>query len=161
MKLIYAMIFLLIGTTCYSQYELSKENAEIILGEFFKGFHEKDTVRMNRVMSPYAQIQSIYVAKGGDNVLSYGRKPDFYQMIVNRPEDQKWEERILDMEFKEDGSLAHVWVPYEFYLNGKFRHCGANSFTLAFLNEGWKIIYIIDSKRVKGCEKEVGEAIGQ
>jgi hypothetical protein len=34
------------------------------------------------------------------------------------------------MLFKVDGSMAHAWTPYEFYVNGKLSHKGVNAFTL-------------------------------
>ena len=44
-------------------------------------------------------------------------------------------------------SLASVWTPYKFYLNGKVSHTGTNSFQLVKTAEGWKIQYIIDTRR--------------
>jgi len=75
----------------------------------------------------------------------------FLSTIANRPADQKWDERLLDYKVEIDGNLAHVWTPYEFWLNETFLHCGANSFTLAKFDEGWKIIHLIDSRRKEGC----------
>ena len=64
--------------------------------------------------------------------------------VVNRQADQKWDERLLDYKVEIDGNLAHVWTPYEFWFNENFSHCGANSFTLAKFDDGWKIIHLIE-----------------
>jgi len=53
---------------------------------------------------------------------------------------------------KIDGPLAIVWTPYKFYFNGKFSHCGVNSFQLVRFNGVWKIQYLIDTRRRAGCE---------
>ena len=53
---------------------------------------------------------------------------------------------------KIDGALASVWTPYKFYFNGKFSHCGVNSFQLVRMNNTWKVQYIIDTRRRVGCE---------
>jgi hypothetical protein len=45
-----------------------------------------------------------------------------------------------------------VWTPYRFIFNGKFSHCGVNSFTLVKLNGEWKINYVIDTRRKEKCE---------
>ena len=74
--------------------------------------------------------------------------------IVNRPVDQKWDERLLDYQIAVDGNLAHVLTLYEFWFNDTFSHCGANSFTIAKFNDGCKIIHLIDSRRKSSCKKE-------
>jgi len=48
--------------------------------------------------------------------------------------------------------MANVWMPYEFWFNGNFSHCGVNFFKLFNDNGTWKIIYLIDTRREKGCE---------
>jgi hypothetical protein len=78
----------------------------------------------------------------------------FIKAIGSRPDADKWEERLLDYKVKIDGNLAHVWTPYEFWLNDKFSHCGANAFTLAKTDEGWKIVHLIDSRRRSSCKQE-------
>jgi hypothetical protein len=48
--------------------------------------------------------------------------------------------------------MAAAWTPYRFYRNGEFSHCGVNSFQLVKMAEGWKIVYIIDTRRKEPCE---------
>jgi hypothetical protein len=43
--------------------------------------------------------------------------------------------------------MAHVWAPYEFYINDKLSHTGVNTFTLFKEKDIWKIIYLIDTRR--------------
>jgi hypothetical protein len=50
-----------------------------------------------------------------------------------------------------DGNLASVWTDYKFYIGEKFSHCGVNSFQLFKGDDGWKIIYIIDTRRKDNC----------
>ena len=40
-----------------------------------------------------------------------------------------------------------------------FSHCGANSFQLMKGADGWKIVYLVDSRRTEGCE--IPEAVQQ
>jgi Putative lumazine-binding len=37
------------------------------------------------------------------------------------------------------GRMAQVWGEYEFLRDGKFTHCGVDSFTLFKTAEGWKV----------------------
>jgi len=59
----------------------------------------------------------------------------------------KFQEKILNYSIQFDGAMAHVWAPYEFYLNDKLRHSGVNTFTLYKEKDSWKIIYLIDTRR--------------
>jgi len=59
----------------------------------------------------------------------------------------KWEERFTVETVQSDGAMAVAWVPYSFYLNDEFLHCGVNSFTLLKRKEGWHILAIIDTRR--------------
>lgn len=52
---------------------------------------------------------------------------------------------------KVDGPLAIVWTPYKFYYKGSFSHCGVNSFQLVRGANGWKVQYLIDTRRQKNC----------
>jgi hypothetical protein len=40
---------------------------------------------------------------------------------------------------------------YKFYVGETFSHCGVNSFQLFKDKEGWKIIYLIDTRRKDPC----------
>ncbi|HUH33176.1 MAG TPA: hypothetical protein VLZ28_04430, partial [Daejeonella sp.] len=50
-----------------------------------------------------------------------------------------------------DDNLASVWTSYQFYIGDKFSHCGVNSFQLVKGKEGWKIVYLIDTRRKENC----------
>ena len=119
---------------------------------FFEGFHKGDTIIMKSVLADKVVMQSTYTNKNGRNVLSESDMSGFIKAIAKRPADQKWDERLLDYSIKVDGSMANVWTPYEFWLNGNFSHCGVNSFQLFNDNGQWKIIYLIDTRRRKGCK---------
>jgi len=152
MKTILYIVFLCSLTSTFAQNELSESNAKIIIGEFFRGFHERDTVRMKSVSSRHLQLRTFYLSKDGENKVRYSRFSDYLKSIALRPEGEKWEERLLDYQVQSDGNLAHVWTPYEFYLNDTFSYCGVNSFTLAYTDEGWKIILVLETRRIGSCD---------
>ncbi|MEN8145975.1 MAG: hypothetical protein ABFS14_13635 [Gemmatimonadota bacterium] len=37
------------------------------------------------------------------------------------------------------GHLATVWLPYDFYTDGEWSHCGVDTFTMLRTEEGWRI----------------------
>jgi hypothetical protein len=72
--------------------------------------------------------------------------------IANKKPETVYLEKLLSYDIKVDGNLASVWTPYEFYLNGNFSHCGANSFQLFHNNGKWEIIFLVDMRRRESCE---------
>jgi hypothetical protein len=50
-----------------------------------------------------------------------------------------------------DDGIASVWTPYAFYFEGKFSHCGVNSFQLMNVQGKWKITMITDTRRKTDC----------
>lgn len=139
-------------TNSFSQNSFSEEDAKNIIDTFFEGFHKGDTLLMKSVMAEKIIMQTAFTDKNGIAKVHTNTIEDFILAIARRPENAKWDERLLDYKTEIDGNLAHVWTPYEFWLNETFLHCGANSFTLAKFDEGWKIIYIIDSRRKEDCK---------
>ena len=82
--------------------------------------------------------------------LSSGRdksKKEFYKSIGVLPKKMNISQKILSYSIQIDGSMAHVWAPYEFYMNGRLNYKGVNAFTLHKENGLWKIIYLVDTKR--------------
>lgn len=153
MKILLLVSSFLFCNVSIAQNDFSEEDAKEIITVFFEGFHQGDTLKMKSVMAENLQMQTVYVNKAGENKMAYLKVSDFLNAISDRPADQKWEEKLLAYSVGIDGNLAHVWTPYEFYVNDTFSHCGANSFTLANTDEGWKILHLIDSRRKESCGK--------
>jgi ketosteroid isomerase-like protein len=56
--------------------------------------------------------------------------------------DADFLERGFDPEVRVQGHLAMVWLPYDFYTNGQWSHCGVDAFILLRRPEGWRIASI-------------------
>lgn len=153
MKSLLLLFCILFSITTVGQNSFTEANAKQIIDTFFEGFHKGDTLLMKSVMLNELVMQTAFTDKEGNNKLTNGTSEDLLSAIANRPESQKWDERLLDYKVQIDGNLAHVWTPYEFWFNDSFSHCGANAFTLAKTNDGWKIIHLIDSRRRESCKK--------
>ena len=74
------------------------------------------------------------------------------QAISGKKKADVYLEKLLSYDIRIDGNLASVWTPYEFYLNGNFSHCGANSFQLFHNNGKWEIIFLVDMRRRGDCK---------
>ncbi|MBC8754587.1 nuclear transport factor 2 family protein [Kordia sp. YSTF-M3] len=122
--------------------------------QFFDGFHKKDSVLMQEVVHKDLILQTTFTNKKGEAVLKNQDATGFIKAVVSRADSPIWKEKILSYSVQVDGTMANVWTPYEFWLNGKFLHCGVNSFQLFKDNGTWKIIYLIDTRRKEGCQEK-------
>lgn len=113
---------------------------------FFEGFHSRDSLKIKSVIEENMILQSISESEKG-NRLTDEKASEFIKSIVSIPKEVKFEEHIISCKIQIDGAMAHVWTPYEFYINGKLSHKGVNSFQLFKEKDKWKIIYIVDTRR--------------
>ena len=70
--------------------------------------------------------------------------------------ERRWDEQVYDMSARVDGSMASVWAPYTFYLDGEISHCGINSIEMLHDGAGWKVTQISDTRRRTGCPDPLG-----
>lgn len=137
------MFFLLLGLSSNAQ----KQEVQKCIESFFEGFHQRDSTKIKLVCSDKMILQSISESAVKGNKLSDESVKEFYKSIASIPSSMKFQEKILSYTIQIDGAMAHVWTPYEFYLNEKFSHSGVNAFTLFKEKDSWKIIYLIDTRR--------------
>ena len=126
--------------------QAQKDEVQKTIETFFEGFHAKDTLKIKSTCSEKLVLQSISESAKG-NKFSEESPKAFYLSMATIPADVKFEERILSYNIQVDGTMAHVWTPYEFYINGQFSHKGVNAFTLFKEVSGWKIVHLIDTRR--------------
>jgi len=53
--------------------------------------------------------------------------------------NQRFTERGFNPTAMVSGPVAMVWMPYDFYVDGSWSHCGVDIFTLLKGPEGWRI----------------------
>ena len=142
------IIMIVLFSSSYSQ----AQNQEIqkVVETFFEAFHAKDTLKLQALCDETMILQTINENAKGSKLSN--EKPDvFFKSIASIPAEVKFQEKILSYSIQVDGSMAHAWTPYEFYVNGKLSHKGVNAFTL-FRSDtpetsGWKIVHLIDTRR--------------
>ncbi|QQX75899.1 MULTISPECIES: nuclear transport factor 2 family protein [Aequorivita] len=154
MKSVFFLFSILLAVQSFGQESLSSENAKIIINIFMDGYRAGDTLKMKSVMHPNMTMNRAYVNTEQENILMFIRASELLTYAATTGKEQVWDEKLTDYIVNSDGNIAHVWSPYEYYLNGKFSHCGANSFTLVYTDESWKILRLIDSLRIGSCKIE-------
>lgn len=144
------LLALLISSSSFAQ-DSDEIDVKKTVIKFFDAFHKQDSIAIKELVSKDLKLQSIGNSKEGFTQLRNEEFSAFLKSIVSIPKDQKFEEKLLDFKIRVDGDMANAWTPYEFWFNGKFSHCGVNSFQLVKLEGVWKIIYLIDTRRREGC----------
>ncbi len=145
----YFRFVLLLLTVIISQNaSAQKEDKAIktVINRFFEAMQKRDTATLRSTCMPMPVLQTYMKNREGKlDIIS----EDFAEFVafVGSPSSDKFEEKIEFEAIHTEQSLASVWTPYKFYLNGKLSHTGTNSFQLVKTAQGWKIQYILDTRR--------------
>ncbi len=118
--------------------------------ELFDGMRAGSEARVAATFHPQATFFSVQDGPAGAKVspLSPG---DFAESVGT------WapgfgDERFGRTTVRQEGSLASVWMRYQFYSGGTFRHCGSENFTLIEAQPGqWRILSGADTRQTEGC----------
>lgn len=110
-----------------------------------------DSAQLVNCFSHDAVLQTIHRSKEGKVSVKTESITEFGSSVKNAKKGSLDERAEFEM-IKIDGPLASVWTPYEFYYQGKFLHCGVNSFQMINTVEGWKIQYLTDTRRKENCK---------
>nr|WP_315179473.1 nuclear transport factor 2 family protein [uncultured Flavobacterium sp.] len=142
MRKIVVLIVLFISANSQAQ----NQEIQKVVDTFFEAFHAKDTLKLQALCEDTMILQSISENAKGTK-LSIEKPQVFFKSIASIPAELKFQEKILSYSIQVDGSMAHAWTSYEFYLNGKLSHKGVNAFTLFKKDNIWKIVHLIDTRR--------------
>lgn len=146
------MSLLCLFTVVISTAQTEEEQVKLAVNTFFEAFHARNAEGMQKWIHTDAQLRRTAPDSTGVQVLREQRFEALINGIASMPITTVFEEKLLSYAVQIDGPLAHVWTPYEFWLDNKMHHAGANSIQL-FKEDGvWKIIYLVDSRTTEGSE---------
>lgn len=148
----YVFILFSIISLQLSAQESEKIAVQKTIEAFFEGFHAQDSIQIKQTVTKDIILQTIGKNKEGKSSIRTDDFNAFLKSIVSIPETTKFQEKLLSFNIKVDGAMANAWTSYEFWVNDTFSHCGVNSFQLFKDGAGWKIIYLIDTRRKEGCQ---------
>ena len=143
MRKIFLLVFVVCTTGLFAQDKEIKKAIDV----FFEGLNSKDVTKIQSVCDEGLKLQSVSQNEKGEVSLTTDEAAKFFAAIAAVPNAIKLEEKLLEYKIQYDGAMAHVWTPYEFYVDGKLSHKGVNSFQLFNDNGVWKIVYIIDTRK--------------
>lgn len=147
----YVILFLVLCLSVTASAQTAEDSVKATVNDLFTAMKNADAVLLKSVFADSAILQTITRTKEGKTQVKTDEVSGFVDQISKLPKDAA-DERITFDVVRVDGALAIVWTPYKFYFNGKFSHCGANSFQLVRFNGSWRIQYLIDTRRRAGCE---------
>lgn len=130
--------------------EKSEKAIKAVINQFFEGLEKGDTALLKSTCTSQPVLQT-YMADRDGKWQVFTEDFNEFVTFVGTPTKDKYKEQIEFDAVLSEASLASVWTPYKFYLNGKISHCGTNSFQLVKMEDGWKIQYILDTRR-KACK---------
>ena len=149
-RIVLFLTFLLSGYT-YAQSQSTEDSVKSAVNLLFEGMKNADPSLLKKAFSDSAILQTIGRNKEG-KIMIRNESIDAFAQAIGKSPKGALDERIQFETIKIDGPLAIVWTPYKFYYEGKFSHCGVNSFQLVRINGEWRIQYLIDTRRKDGCE---------
>jgi hypothetical protein len=143
-KALFITLFI-ISSTAFAQKSHEKQAVKQVIQNMFIAMQTGDTALFRSCFAPKVIFQTIVTKENQTQVKSEDFDA-FLKSLTKYPKGAL-DERIKFKGVHEDGTLASVWTPYQFYYQGKFSHQGVNSFQLVKLGETWKIQYLIDTRR--------------
>jgi hypothetical protein len=145
-------LLIIIGWSALATFAQTDEQEAVkkVVNNLFTAMRTSDTVLLKSVFAPEMTLQSVVNKRDGSVGLVTEKAAAFIKS-VGTPHKEVYDERIVITDVKIDGPLASVWAPYKFYVGNTFSHCGVNVFQLMKAADGWKIIYIVDTRRKESC----------
>lgn len=148
----YLLAIVLMTITAHVQAQSAEDSVKAVINQLFLSMRNADSAGVVNCFSEKNILQTIVRDKEG-NISSRSELVSNFGRSIAGLQKNAADERIEFQTIKIDGPLASVWTPYKFYFNGNFSHCGVNSFQLLREKNGWKIHYLIDTRRKEPCEK--------
>jgi hypothetical protein len=128
----------------------------------FEGMKKGDSALVHSAFRPSPTFYTVLIdSKTNQPVLKVDVFADFLKAI-GTPHKDVWNEMIWSPKIEIDGNFAQVWVPYGFFVNSTFSHCGVDAFHLFKDGSGqWKIFHLADTRQKVGCNvpKEVTDQL--
>jgi len=149
MKTCFAFAFLVL-LQAQAHAQSAEDSVKTTVNRLFAAMKEADGGKLASTFSDSAVLQTIARNARGETVVVNERVGDFAASVGKLPVGDA-DERIEFGSVLIDGPLAMVWAPYKFFYKGNFSHCGVDVFQLVRMPGGWKIVYLIDTRRGSPC----------
>jgi hypothetical protein len=120
-----------------------------VVNRLWEAMRTRDSVMARSVFDTSARMVRV-AEQNGVRSIRWSRADGFISQIGRA--GPPWIERMVKPEVRVDQNIASVWTWYDFTMNGQLSHCGYDSIELARGADGWKIIYISDTRTNAPCQ---------
>lgn len=108
-----------------------------VLDRYMKAISEQDLEAMAGMQLPDGMTYRARPdGRGGTEIAG---RPNSWWIDPARKDTQTLRERYWSPTVLIRGSLAVVWAPYEFWVDGKTSHCGVDVFDFARIDGEWRV----------------------
>jgi hypothetical protein len=115
-----------------------EDQIKAVILKTFNAMKSVDSVALKSCFTEKAVLQISQIRPEG-NIVREVPIANFVKNVMTRKAGDM-DERVLSWgPILVDHEIATAWVPYEFYLNGKFTHKGVDAFILVKIGEEYKI----------------------
>jgi hypothetical protein len=132
------------------QAQTAEDSIKATVNALFLAMKASDPAKLSATFDASAVLQTIAKDGAGETVVKNEQVKDFADAISKLPAGDA-DERVEFGHILIDGPMATVWAPYKFFYKGTFSHCGVDMFQLVRMKGGWKIVYLIDTRRKEPC----------
>lgn len=134
--------------------QMNADGVEAAVAGLFDAMRAADGPTAEALFHPQARLHSVVMSADGSTSLAGSPIANFVE-AVGTPRDEVWDERIWDLQIDVDGGLGTAWMNYAFYRDDALSHCGVNAFQFVYVDGGWKILQITDTRYMQGCDPPV------
>jgi hypothetical protein len=104
---------------------------------FMNAISANDLRAMAKIQTPEGMTYRARAAEGG--AMDIVAHPNSYWVDPSRADGRAYRERYWSPTVLIRGSIAVVWAPYEFWIDGKTSHCGVDVFDFVKLGGVWHV----------------------
>jgi hypothetical protein len=133
------LLFLLCPLLAIGQQKTADEDQiKAVILKTFSAMKSVDSVALKSCFTSNAMLHISQVKPEGNTLREVPAAKFIQNVMTRKPGDM--DERVLSWgPILVDHEMATAWVPYEFYLNGKFTHKGVDVFLLLKSGNEFKI----------------------
>ena len=156
MRRLLATALLLAATPLAAQAQAPSSDERDVMAvvmKLFDGMRAGDSAMVRAAFDTAATMATAVIRPTGEAMYRFDADGvSGFANAVGTPHDKVWDEKLWDVKVLVDRNLATVWTKYAFFLGTDFSHCGVDTFTLAKGAQGWKIIFLADTRQREGCQ---------
>lgn len=147
MRTISAYLFcVLLASKVSAQPAPERDEVLKVVQAFFDTMTARDVEGARKILQPQGRFHATRIRDGKPDVRAFANEEYLADLQAAKT---RMQERIWNPEIRVQGTIATLWAPYDFWIDGKFSHCGIDAFDLIKTEDGWKLaggVYTLESK---------------